>query len=266
MTVSVNRYIIPAAGLRIQSGGNFFFLMDSSSPVDVQIIRSASVIGTAKGIGSGFRYGPAKTRFDELQITPTDGVAGSVQLAISEDPIDYRAPSGHVDVSGSSVTVSDGLISIARPNFNQGDAASAFAGVTNSSTMAGSSVLSFLNNPSQIPNPIVIAVTRLIVFAAAGPVFAYIENNSTRAGGVVAQSKLSDGQASQGTIGFSYQPDGQHLNLALPAIFKVSVKGEDIYVDFTDSPILLMPQSCLVLDGPDDAGISVSWEWSERAV
>lgn len=103
MTVSVNRYVIPATGLRIQTGGNFLFLMDSERAVDLEIIRQNTVSGRAAGIGSGFRYGPAAVRFDELMVTPVDGQPGSIQLAISEDPVDYRAPSGHVDVSGSTV-------------------------------------------------------------------------------------------------------------------------------------------------------------------
>ena len=83
--------------LRIDQPSAFFQLMASTDPVDIEVLRAESVIGTAEGVSLGFSFGgPAESQFHAVSIT--SATSQTLKLCFATGSVDLRAVVGSVNV------------------------------------------------------------------------------------------------------------------------------------------------------------------------
>lgn len=113
------RQQIPATGQIVADGGQFFKLIESSSPVDV-IFDEGGATKKASQVEAGYQRGPLpiERRFNRVKITGTPGQ--TIAALVGDDYEDYdrviglfqqqtssatQAPTADVNVGGSAVAV-----------------------------------------------------------------------------------------------------------------------------------------------------------------
>jgi hypothetical protein len=102
MALLVDHFDIPAQGTRLDLSGRYFFVMNQQSLIDITVNRQNTAVGVAKGLSQGFRYGPAAEKFTSLDVKNANGNAQRIQLAIADDPVEYTALTGTVNVIDQS--------------------------------------------------------------------------------------------------------------------------------------------------------------------
>lgn len=251
MSLSVRNYVVPPTGLHIQAGGNFLFLMSEQSPVTITVLRSHSAIGRAENITSGFRYGPAAARFDELVIESKDGNQQTIQLAISDDPVDYTALTGTVNVIDQSTGRAVALRNEAFMGYAEAAASATLPSYVQLWNPADSGVNVILNRISKYNS------------GAGGSISEYILN-AELAGQIVATTSKNVGGAAAAKAQF-YEGNQVALSGA-SVIYKIS-PGGDAARDYLGREIVINPGfGYAIANGVANDYVRATFEWQEQAI
>ncbi|MGA9853411.1 MAG: hypothetical protein WBR15_10850 [Gammaproteobacteria bacterium] len=101
--ILTQNYPVPAGspGLQSQSGGNYFFLLGGSEPLNITLFdKSQNAIAQLYGVIQGVRLGPFKLGFTSWQIVTQSGAVGTAMVAISDQEMDYDIAGGQLGYGG----------------------------------------------------------------------------------------------------------------------------------------------------------------------
>ncbi len=119
--LDIRNYSIPAGGAAIVEGrATFFGILAASSPVDVTFKAKHSRTGEARGVEAGFTAGPFLEAFGQIEIRSSDGSAQTVQVALSDMPVNVPKVAGSVTLLGQPIDAMPGERTTAGNRFYMG--------------------------------------------------------------------------------------------------------------------------------------------------
>jgi len=108
MSFDIRDHSIPA-GQRVplMVPGRFLTIISATESLNVYFVRANTRYGKISGLDAPFSVGPVVPAFEGVEIETASGLADTVKLGITDDPVQYLRTAGAVTVTSGSIAISN---------------------------------------------------------------------------------------------------------------------------------------------------------------